>query len=122
MDQGTCGRPELAALAERLYSEHRGRLLMIARQNSDQEDDAEEALNEAFCLFLAKFDSGRFPEPVSWLTTTLKRVCWGTARRAERERPEFGQELERRAQGASILTNRPRSEPRPGRCARRWPS
>jgi RNA polymerase sigma factor (sigma-70 family) len=101
MDQDTCGRPEVEALAGRLYSEHRGRLLAIARQNSDQEDDAEEALSEAFVLFLTKFDPRRFPEPMAWLTTTLKRVCWGTARKGRRERPEDDEAMERRAASAS---------------------
>ena len=60
MDQQSAnrGRSEIDALAARLYAEERTRLLAIARQNSDHEDDAEEALSEAFVLFLAKFESG----------------------------------------------------------------
>jgi hypothetical protein len=60
-------------------------------------------VNEAFCLFLTRFDPGRFPEPLSWLTTTLKRVCWGRARgsRARREQQVFGQELDRRGRSAT---------------------
>jgi hypothetical protein len=69
----------LEALAGRIYALDRGRLLAIARQNSDRPEDAEEALNEAFCPFLSRFDPGHIPEPLSWLTTTLKWVCWGGA-------------------------------------------
>jgi RNA polymerase sigma factor (sigma-70 family) len=95
------GRAGLEALAGRLYARERGRLLAIARQNSDRPEDAEDAVNEAFCLFLGRFEPARFREPVAWLTTTLKRVCWQKARRGHvrHERPEFGQELERRAPG-----------------------
>ncbi len=63
-------RGELEALAGRLYAERAG------APAADREgrtpiglEDAEEALNEAFCLFLTRFDPGRFPEPLSWLTT-----------------------------------------------------
>jgi RNA polymerase sigma factor (sigma-70 family) len=97
MDHQEGARSGLGALAGRLYAEQRGRLLAIARRNSDRPEDAEEALNEAFCLFLRKFDPERFPEPLSWLTTTIKRKCWETARRAEarRERRDEGEMVER---------------------------
>jgi RNA polymerase sigma factor (sigma-70 family) len=111
MADHTGSRGELGALAGRLYAEHRGRLLRIARQNTDRSDDAEEALNEAFVSFMTGFDPGRFPEPLAWLTTTLKRECWGIARRGERrrERPEFGQDLERRAAGGRGTDDRAES-------------
>jgi RNA polymerase sigma factor (sigma-70 family) len=71
--------------------------MSIARQNTDRPEDAEEALNEAFCLFLTRFDPGRFPEPLSWLTTTLKRKCWEIARRVDGRRDHFdeGEQLNR---------------------------
>jgi len=67
------GRAGLEALAGRLYACERGRLLTIARQNSDRPEDAEEALQEAFCLFLAKFDPRRFREPRCWLSRVSAR-------------------------------------------------
>jgi RNA polymerase sigma factor (sigma-70 family) len=93
------GRNGLEALAGRIYAAERGRLLSIARRNCDRPEDAEEAVAEAFCLFLRKFDPERFPEPLSWLTTTVKRKCWETARRAEarRERNDEGDMVERLA-------------------------
>jgi RNA polymerase sigma factor (sigma-70 family) len=102
MDHPT-GRAGLEELAARLYATERARLMSIARANTDRPEDAEEALNEAFCLFLTRFDPGRFPEPLSWLTTTLKRVCWGNARsaKARREVPKEGAELEGRAPGGA---------------------
>jgi RNA polymerase sigma factor (sigma-70 family) len=93
------GRAGLEELAARGYATERGRLMSIARANTDRPEDAEEALNEAFVLFLTRFDPRRFPEPLSWLTVTLKRLCWGAGRRAHarRERRSSDQGLEARA-------------------------
>ena len=116
MDHHDGARSGLESLAGRLYAEHRGRLLAIARANTDRPDDAEEALNEAFVSFMRRFDPRRFPEPLSWLTTTLKRECWAIGRRAERrrERPEFGRDLERRTQGGGDPHARVESRERAG--------
>jgi DNA-directed RNA polymerase specialized sigma24 family protein len=43
-----CTRTDTEALAERLYAVHRPRLLAIARRNSDDPEEAEEALHDAF--------------------------------------------------------------------------
>jgi RNA polymerase sigma factor (sigma-70 family) len=64
------------ALAERLYSLHRQRLLAIARANSGDREDAEEALQDAFVLFIERFDPAAGSPPLPWLTLTLKRRCW----------------------------------------------
>jgi RNA polymerase sigma factor (sigma-70 family) len=64
------------ALAERLYSLHRPQLLALARANSGDRDDAEEALQDAFLLFIERFDPAAGSPPLPWLTLTLKRRCW----------------------------------------------
>ena len=67
-------------LAERLYAEHRGRLLTIARRNSACGEDAEEALQDTFILFIDRFDAATEAPPLAWLTLTLKRRCWALYR------------------------------------------
>jgi RNA polymerase sigma factor (sigma-70 family) len=64
------------ALAERIYAAHRGRLLAIARRNCASGEEAEDALQDAFALFIDRFDPGAGPPPLAWLTVTLKRRCW----------------------------------------------
>lgn len=76
------------ALAERLYTDHRPRLLGIARRNCAGWDDAEEALQDAFILFIDHFDPAGEAPPLPWLTLTLKRRCWAIyGQRRRRARP-----------------------------------
>jgi hypothetical protein len=97
----------------------RGDCLAIARQNTDRPEDAEEALNEAFCLLLTRFDPGRFPEPMSWFTTTLKRLCWGIGRRGTpaTSRPLWVKSSSAGRRGRGSLRTR---STWPARCGRRW--
>jgi RNA polymerase sigma factor (sigma-70 family) len=75
-------------LAERLYTDHRPRLLAIARRNCANPDDAEEALQDAFILFIDHFDPAGEAPPLPWLTLTLKRRCWALyGQRRRRARP-----------------------------------
>lgn len=67
---------EVEELARGLYAEHRRRLLAIARRNCGNSDDAEEALHDAFILFIDHFDPADDAPPLPWLTLTLKRRCW----------------------------------------------
>jgi RNA polymerase sigma factor (sigma-70 family) len=73
-------RVRTAILAERLYAEQHGRLLAIARRNSACLDDAEEALQDAFILFIDNFDPDDQAPPLAWFTLTLKRRCWALYR------------------------------------------
>jgi RNA polymerase sigma factor (sigma-70 family) len=76
------------ALAERLYATQRPRLLSIARRNCASVEDAEEALQDAFVLFIDHFDPAGKAPPLPWLTLTLKRRCWALyAERRRRARP-----------------------------------
>lgn len=73
------------ALAEEIFSEHRSRLLAIARRNSASSEQAEEALQDAFVLFIAHFDPAGGAPAMAWLTLTLKRRCWALHRRRRRD-------------------------------------
>lgn len=64
------------ALAGTLFAQYRRRLLAVARHNSDSEEEAEEALQDALTLFVEHFDPGGEAPPLAWLTLTLKRRCW----------------------------------------------
>ena len=68
------------AIAEKLFAEQRPQLLRIARRNSATGEDAEEALQDAFVLFIAHFDPDGDAPPMAWLTLTLKRRCWALYR------------------------------------------
>lgn len=73
------------AIAERLFAEQRPQLLRIARRNSATGEDAEEALQDAFVLFIAHFDPDGNAPPIAWLTLTLKRRCWALYRSRSRQ-------------------------------------
>jgi RNA polymerase sigma factor (sigma-70 family) len=75
-------RTRAEALASRLYAERRDHLLRIARWHALNDDDAEEALQDAFLIFIEKADPDEIVEPIAWLTLTLKRECWTRRRRA----------------------------------------
>lgn len=92
------------ALAERLYTAHRRRLLAIARDNSEDREDAEEALQDALVLFIEHFDPAEEAPPLPWLTLTLKRRCWAIyAQRRRRARPAGQVRMERVAAGPADL-------------------
>lgn len=67
-------------LATNLYATHRRRLLSIANHNAPSPEDAEEALHDAFVLFINHFDPDSAAPPLAWLTLTLKRRCWASHR------------------------------------------
>jgi DNA-directed RNA polymerase specialized sigma24 family protein len=73
------------AIATRLLEERGEHLLNIARRNSSNRDDAEEAFQEAFMSFLRKFDPEGEAPPLPWVIVTLKRECWARRRSASRE-------------------------------------
>lgn len=75
-------RSRAEALATRLYAERRDYLLRIARWHALNDDDAEEALQDTFLIFIEKADPATIEEPLAWLTLTLKRECWNRRRRA----------------------------------------
>jgi RNA polymerase sigma factor (sigma-70 family) len=98
-------------LALVLYRQRRSYLLAIACRNADNERIAEEALQEAFIIFLRAYDPRSGAPPLAWLTTTLKRECWRRSRREridretcadrEREHEESGAVIESLPSAAS---------------------
>jgi RNA polymerase sigma factor (sigma-70 family) len=59
-------------------------LLRQAQKHSQLPDDAEEALQSGFALFIERYTSRG--EPLAWLQTTIKREAWRIGRRAHRRR------------------------------------
>ena len=90
-------------LAGRLYAAHRSRLLAIARRNSASSEEAEEALQDAFVLFIERFDPDGDAPPLAWLTLTLKRRCWELYRLQQRSWAQrSGRDCDR-CSGAELL-------------------
>ncbi len=88
----------------RLYEKHRSSLLSLARRNSATDEDAEEALHDAFILFMDRYDPGSGAPPLAWLTLTLKRRCWAIYER----RREFGTYTPRHGDGTAMdMSERP---------------
>jgi RNA polymerase sigma factor (sigma-70 family) len=87
--QTTRGERQVRAesIADRLYSAHRSRLLAIARRNCADAEDAEEALHDAFVLFIDHYDPDGGAPAIAWLTLTLKRRCWALSSRPRLAHP-----------------------------------
>lgn len=89
-------------LAEQLYSTHHPRLLTIGRRNCPNLEDAEEALQDAFVLFINHFDPSSDAPPLAWLTLTLKRRCWACYRRQQ-----FLRQIEKNKDSQTTAANKP---------------
>ena len=55
-----------------------------ARRHAEHRDDADDALQSAYILFLQRFRGDC--EPLAWLYTTVKREAWRIRRRSSRRR------------------------------------
>jgi RNA polymerase sigma factor (sigma-70 family) len=71
-------------LLHEVAARHQRHLRAVARRHSASVDDADDALQSAYAIFLARFDEEE-QYAVPWLTTTLKREAWGVHRRRQRE-------------------------------------
>jgi RNA polymerase sigma factor (sigma-70 family) len=71
--------------AERLFREHGGRLRSIARRNSMNSDDAEEALQRTMLAAL-RADPEMPGNPIAWATTVVKREAWAIGRQLRTRR------------------------------------
>jgi RNA polymerase sigma factor (sigma-70 family) len=60
------------------------RLRRQAERHAELLDDAEDALQSAYVLFLERYDGPG--EPLAWLYTTVKREAWAIRRRGSRRR------------------------------------
>jgi RNA polymerase sigma factor (sigma-70 family) len=75
------GKPSIEEIVQELYTNHQPYLLAIAIRNTPTKADAEEALQDAFTLFIHHFEPSSGAPPLAWITLTLKRRCWALYRR-----------------------------------------
>ena len=68
---------ELLARSERLLRQQ-------ARKHAELAEDAEDALQSAYALFVERYRSNC--DPLAWLHTTVKREAWALRREASRRR------------------------------------
>lgn len=73
-------RAQAQTLAKEIYATQRRRLLAIGKRNCTTIEDAEEALQDTFILFINHFNPESGAPPLAWLTLTLKRRCWACYR------------------------------------------
>lgn len=71
-------------LLQEIAAQHQCHLRAVACRHSGTVDDADDALQSAYAIFLARFDEEE-QYAVPWLTTTLKREAWAVHRRRQRE-------------------------------------
>ncbi len=76
-------RAQAQTLAEEIYATQRRRLLAIGTRNCPSIEDAEEALQDAFILFINHFNPASGAPALAWITLTLKRRCWACYRRQQ---------------------------------------
>lgn len=79
-----CEPSRNAKLLEEVITRHEPKLRHQASANSNLPRDAEDALQEAYVLFLANYD-GRWPA-LPYLMTTVKRCAWQIGRKSSRHR------------------------------------
>jgi len=85
---------EVRGLAEAMFREEQSYLFRLARSHARNEEDAQDALSEAFVAFLRAYDPHGGAPPLAWLSLTLKRECWRRRRDAHLDR-HVGQEAGR---------------------------
>jgi RNA polymerase sigma factor (sigma-70 family) len=73
-----------AELLTGIVARHEAKLRRQATHNAQLPSDVEDALQEAYALFLEHYD-GRWPA-LPYLLTTVKRCAWAARRRASRRR------------------------------------
>lgn len=73
-----------AKLLEEAITHHESKLRHQASANSNLTRDVEDALQEAYALFLAHYD-GTWPA-LPYLMTTVKRCAWQIGRKSSRQR------------------------------------
>jgi RNA polymerase sigma factor (sigma-70 family) len=77
-------RAQNARLLERLIGAHDSLLHRQSANHSQRSVDAEDALQDAYALFIERYH-GRLPA-LPYLMTTIKHSAWAIARRADRRR------------------------------------
>lgn len=107
-----------AEILERIISRHEPKLRRQARSHAQLPVDAEDALQEAYALFLAHYD-GRWPA-LPYLLTTVKRCAWQIARRVHRRYDISSQQvLGPEAEADDLWELMPHAAPEPDEAAER---
>lgn len=55
-----------------------------SHRHAELPDDADDALQSAYAVFLERYNG--LGEPLAWLHTTVKREAWATRRRGSRQK------------------------------------
>lgn len=97
-------------LAELLPRAQR-RLLAQARRHAELPDDADDALQSAYALFLERYNG--IGEPLAWLNTTVKREAWAIRRRASRRRERSHSLANGEGDGVALTDMAPSEVPSP---------
>jgi RNA polymerase sigma factor (sigma-70 family) len=106
-------RAQAQTLAEEIYATQRRRLLAIGTRNCPSIEDAEEALQDAFILFINHFNPASGAPALAWITLTLKRRCWALykhQRHSWARVPTLGQSTARSAKIESLTDWKPRPD------------
>lgn len=77
-------RERNAELLSELLQTDEHRLRWQAVKHAELPDDADDALQSAYALFLERYNG--LGEPLAWLYTTVKREAWAIRRRTSRRR------------------------------------
>ena len=85
-------RQRNAQLLAEVLEDHEHRLRHQARRHVELPDDAEDALQSAFALFIERYKG--VGEPLAWLYTTVKREAWALRRQSSRRYERFSFELD----------------------------
>ncbi len=77
-------RERNAQLLTEVLRLHEHRLRRQANRHAELRDDADDALQSAYLLFVERYKG--IGEPLAWLYTTVKREAWAMRRRTSRRR------------------------------------
>lgn len=77
-------RERNAELLSEVLASHEHQLRWQATKHAELPDDADDALQSAYALFLERYNG--LGEPLAWLYTTVKREAWAIRRRTYRRR------------------------------------
>lgn len=77
-------RERNAELLSEVLESNEQRLRRQATKHAELPDDADDALQAAYALFLERYNG--LGEPLAWLYTTVKREAWAIRRRTSRRR------------------------------------
>ncbi len=90
-DDSNPRRAQNADLLEQLIASHGSLLQRQAAKHSKRPADAEDALHDAYALFLVRYH-GRLPA-LPYLMTTIKHCAWAISRRTDARRERSVQEM-----------------------------